>query len=338
MMKVAFAGLRHGHIYTLYRMMMEHEEFEVAGAFEENEEAQKTAATNGLICNYKTYEELLQDESIEAVALGGRYGDHGFMAIKALEAGKHVIADKPLCTSLEELYKIEALAKEKGKCVSCMYAMRFEPRIQAVKKLVESGALGEINNVYFGGQHPLMYGRRPMWYFEEGQHGGTINDIAIHGIDTLSYMLGLKVDTIQAARAWNKYAAEKPAFLDSAQFMLTAENGAGILGDVSYAIPDGVEFALPYYWQFYIWGTKGTIRFSNTETMLSVDAEENQAGITYYVKGIKEPQLLKEEASETDYLSDFLRMVKGEADNVLPMQEVFDSARSTLMIQKAVEE
>lgn len=337
-MRVAFAGLRHGHIYTLYRMMTEHVEFEVIGAFEENEEAKKIAASHGLICNYETYEEVLQDENVEAVALGGCYGDHGFMAIKALEAKKHVIADKPLCTSLEELCKIEALAKENGKCVSCMYAMRFEPRIRAVKKLVESGALGEINNVYFGGQHPLMYGRRPMWYFEEGRHGGTINDIAIHGIDTLSYMLGLKVDTIQAARSWNKYAAEEPAFLDSAQFMLTAKNGAGILGDVSYAIPDGVEFALPYYWQFYIWGTKGTIRFSNIETMLSVDAGDSQTGVAYYVKGIKETQILKEEAPETDYLSDFLRMVRGESDTVLPMQEVFDSARATLMIQQTAEQ
>lgn len=332
-MKTAFAGLRHGHIYTLYHMMKEHKEFDVAGAFEEDEEAQKTAAAHGLICNYKTYEQLLQDKSIEAVALGGCYGDHGSMAIKALEAGKHVIADKPLCTSLEELNKIEKLAKETGKAVSCMYSMRFEPRIQAVKKLVESGALGEINNVYFGGQHPLMYGRRPMWYFEEGRHGGTINDIAIHGIDTLSYMLGLKVDTIEAVRSWNKYAIEKPVFLDSAQFMLTAKNGAGILGDVSYAIPDGVEFALPYYWQFYIWGTKGTIRFSNTETMLNVEAGESAAGVTYYVQGIKEPQILKEEQPEVDYLTDFLRMVRGESDIVLPMQEVFDSARVTLMVQ-----
>ena len=336
-MRVAFAGLRHGHIYTLYEMMKEHEAFEVLGAFEEDGQARSVAEGKGLSCHYESLEELLSDEKVDVVALGGCYGDHGPVTIKALMAGKHVIADKPLCTSLEELDEIERLAKENNKVVSCMYAMRFESRINAVKNLVQSGALGEINNVYVGGQHPLMYGRRPMWYFEEGKHGGTINDIAIHGIDALSYMLGLKVGTINAVRCWNKYATEEPDFKDSAQFMLTADNGAGILGDVSYAIPDGIEFGLPYYWQFYIWGTKGTLRFSNTETMLSVDTGDNDDDdtITYYEQGKKEAQYLQLEEPETDYLSDFLRVVDRESDVILSMQEVFDSARVTLRVQQA---
>lgn len=335
-MRVAFAGLRHGHIYTLYEMMKCHKDFEVVGGYEENEEARKLAIEKGLSCHYQSMDELFSDEKVDVVALGGCYGERGALAIRALTVGKHVIADKPLCTSLEELDKIEELAKKNNRVVSCMYTMRFEPKINAVRKMIQEGVLGEINNVYFGGQHPLMYGRRPMWYFEKDKHGGVINDIAIHGIDALDYMCGLKLDVINASRCWNKYAMREREFKDSAQFMLTMKNGAGVLADVSYAIPDGVEFALPYYWQFYIWGTKGTMRFSISETTLSVDIGDavDTKNIVYYSQGSQEAKLYPVEEMHSDYLTDFINMVEKSQDVILPMQDVINSARATLAIQQ----
>ena len=187
-MNVAFAGLRHGHVYEIFKGVSNNAGYTVLGAFEDNEAARNDAAKQGLICNYSTYGELLADERVEAVVLGGCFGERGAYAIKALKAGKHVIADKPLCTSLEELDEIEDLTRKTGKKVSVMLTMRFEPIIVALKELVDSGALGRINNVTYGGQHPLRYGRRPDWYFEDGLHGGTINDIAIHGIDILRFI------------------------------------------------------------------------------------------------------------------------------------------------------
>ena len=317
-MKIAFAGLRHGHIFALYDMARENPLYEITGAFEDDRDARQAAISRGVDCCYESYDALLADPAVEAVALGGCYGDRGGMAIRALQAGKHVIADKPLCTSLAELDTIEMLAKERGLLVSCMFTMRFEKKIRAVKALVESGALGEINNVYFGGQHPLQYGRRPMWYFEEGKHGGVINDIAIHGIDVLAYALGLSMDKILAARCWNKFATAQPGFEDSAQLMLTAQNGAGILADVSYAIPDGVEFGLPWYWQFYVWGTRGTIRFSL-----------NEERSCYYLAGQKEPILLEETEVQGDYLTDFYRQ-----SGALTMDAVLAATRTTLQIQQ----
>ena len=59
--------------------------------------------------------------------------------------------------------------------------------------------------------------------------------------------------------------------------------------------------------------------------------------MVYFVKGSKEPMVLKAEVPERDYLSDFLRMVKGGEDVILTMKDVIDSARTTLLIQQAVE-
>ena len=323
-MKIAFAGFRHGHIYVLYEMAKAHADYEIVDAYEENEDARKAAAQNGVALSYASYEEMLSETTAETVAIGSCYGDRGPMAIAALKAGKHVICDKPLCTSLEELDEIERLAKEKGLFVSCMYTMRFEEKVAAVKAQIDSGKLGKIHNVYFGGQHPLQYGRRPSWYFEKGKHGGVINDIAIHGIDLLSFLCGLEVDKVNAARCWNAYATEEKNFKDSGQLMLTAKSGAGVIADVSYAIPDGVEFALPYYWQFYIWGEKGTLAFSMN------------SDVTLFEKGNREPQIIGNKKT-TEYLTDFLRLVNGEKEVILPMEEVFASTRITLTAQKVAD-
>lgn len=325
MLNIAFAGLRHGHIFSLYDEAMNNPEYRVVGAFEENEAARIDAEKRGLVCNYSSLDELLADDNVDVVALGGCFGERGGYAIKALRAGKHVIADKPLATSLSELSMIEKEAHAHGKKVSCMFTMRYEPTINGAKRLFESGALGQIAAVSFGGQHPLQYGRRPQWYFEENMHGGVINDIAIHGIDVLAYAFGIKIDKINAARCWNKMAKSEPDFLDCAQFMLTAENGAGVIADVSYAIPDGIEFQLPYYWQFYIWGTKGVLSFSH----------KNEG--VYYLEGDPAPHIL-EKLDAGSYLDDFLKMVNGDENVILPMSDVFSSTKETLEIQSYANE
>lgn len=320
-MKIAFAGLRHDHVFVLYRMAQQHPGFEFCGAWEENPEAREYAEQVGIRCTYRSLNDLLQDQQVETVVLGGCYGDRGAIAIQGLASGKHVLADKPLCTSVTELERIEKLAQSSGKFVSCMFTMRFERKIQAVRELIQSGALGVIHNVTFGGQHPLRYGRRPQWYFERGKHGGVINDIAIHGIDAINYISGITVECILAARCWNAYAVNEPTFKDCAQFMLEGSNDVGILADVSYAIPDGIEFDYPDYWHFEFWGSKGVIRFS---------LNEDQS--FYYLAGTTEAQLLEEDAT-VDYLTDFLNMVNGSDDVILPMKDVFLATRQTLEIQ-----
>ena len=323
-MNIAFAGLRHGHIFVLLDMVKKHSGCTFAGAYEENAEARKAAEANGVDKWYDSLEELLADPTVDAVALGGCFADRGETAISVLRAKKHVIADKPLCTSLKQLDEIERLAAENDRKVTVMFTMRYEPRFEAVRELVKSGELGEVNNVYFGGQHPLQYGRRPMWYFEEGKHGGTINDIAIHGIDLLSFLFGLKNFTVEAARCWNRFASEQPAFKDSAQLMLTAENGAGILADVSYSIPDGIEFSLPLYWEFNIWGTGGVLELSLVKKAV------------FYKKGSKEPIILEDRDAGPDFLTDFIALTEGRSVR-LTMEEAFESTRNTLMIQAAAD-
>lgn len=319
-MNIAFAGFKHDHIIGLYNQTQLSEDTAVCGAWEAEGTYRISAQASGVQFTYETYEQLLSDEKVDIVAIGDQYGDRGKLIISALRAGKHVIADKPLCTSLAELDEIEALVQKTGKKVHCLYTLRYLPRTISVKNFIESGKLGKINNIYFGGQHPLQYGKRPGWYYTE-KHGGVINDIAVHGIDLIRFMCGLEIEEVLAARCWNAYAEAEPGFLDSAQFMARFSGGAGLIADVSYASPNSQGYKLPLYWAFDIWGTKGVIRFSYHQEA------------TAYLDGEAEGFILPDTEPPCDELHDFLSEIQGKMPKILDTVAVLASARDTLRVQ-----
>ena len=76
-----------------------------------------------------------------------------------------------------------------------------------------------------------------------------------------------------------------------------------------------------------VWGTGGVLDFS----LVKKD-------ILFYGKGAKEPVILEEVRPDADYMTDFLRLVRGEENVILPMEDVFTATRNTLLVQKAADE
>ncbi len=262
MQRIAFAGFRHPHIHMLYQQARQLG-LDIAGAFEGNSQAQEDARKAlGVSFTHDSYAALLADPAIDLIAIGDTYGARGAMVIAALEAGKHVISDKPLCTSLKELETIQTLARSRQLKIGLMLDLRYSPSAGPVERLIRSGQLGDIQAIFFSGQHPLMYGTRPGWYFEPGQHGGTLNDIAVHGLDLVAWLTGQHIEQVLAARCWNAYASAVPYFKDCGQFMVRLSGGAGLIGDVSYASPDSFGYGLPQYWRFTFWGRSGVLEVS----------------------------------------------------------------------------
>ena len=180
--KFAFAGFRHDHITVLYNALKTREDACIVGAWENNADARAAAEKKGVTFTYDTLDQLLADPEVEVVAIGDYFGARGGIAIRALRAGKHVLSDKPICTSLEELEIIRQEAKAAGLAVGMMLDLRDNPRLVTAMEAIRSGVIGKVSNVCFEGQHPLWYDVRPGWYFEEGTHGGVINESATQGI------------------------------------------------------------------------------------------------------------------------------------------------------------
>lgn len=319
---LAFAGFRHGHIYSLLDCALKNENVHITGGWEDYGPDREIAKQKGMEFPYATYEELLADSIVDAVAIGNYYQARGRMVIDALKAGKHVIVDKPVCISMEELEEIKALCKETGLEMFAMLDMRFHPNVQAAKQLIDKGEIGKVNNISFGGQHPLLMDSRASWYFEDGKHGGTINDIAVHGIDLARYFTGCGVKEINGARTWNHYAAGVSHFMDSGMFMVTLENGAGLMADVSYAVPDSIGFDIPYYWEFKIWGSKGMLTFSYYTD-----------GVMLYQNGKKEAVSYPGVTLPINYLDSFVAAIQGKETCYLSTGDSLQSSEDTLKIQ-----
>ncbi len=309
--RFAFAGFRHSHILDLLAGIEAHPDTELVACCEEDGATRDALAANGRVrITHNDFSTVLREVECDVVAIGDYYARRGALAIEALRAGRHVLSDKPLCTTLEEQAEIERLSAEKKLAVGLQLDSRGSGALRTLREIIRSGEIGEVCTIRIDAQHPLLRGSRPGWYFEAGKHGGTINDIGIHAFDFVPWLTGLEWRGTAAARSWNAKARDVPHFHDCAQFMATLSNGAGVLADLSYLAPDRLGYQLPHYWHLLVHGTRGL-----AETHLT------SAEVTVITDAAAEPQTRPAATHLTRaYLNDFLHVIGGhpELADLLP--------------------
>ena len=323
--KVAFAGFRHGHIDSLLETMNASDDFDVVACCEEDEATRRSLADKGTVAiTHERFADVLENVPCDVIAIGDYYAKRGSIAIQALKAGRHVIADKPLCTDLGELDEIRSLAKARALCVGCMLDLRSSRALAAVRRLVAEGRLGKITQILFTAQHPLNRDTRPSWYFEPGKHGGTVNDIGSHAVDIIPWIAGSSIAKITAAREWQAFDVRSDSFCDAAQVMFELDNGAGVMGDVSYSAPSTFGYTHPSYWRFTFWGTLGML-----------ECNVGSQTVAAYFDGEKEPlRISVDSENPKSYLDAFLDDLRG-IPTELDTDCVLASARDALLLQQA---
>ncbi len=329
--KFAFAGFRHAHIVDLYKQANAHPDIEIVAACEENKEARQAADNENTVeITHSLFTAMLAEVDCEVIAVGDVFARRGCILIEALKAGRHVIVDKPICTRLEELDEITALAADKSLAIGCKLDLRDWGAFRQMATMIRSREIGEVPAITFGGQHPLNYDSRPAWYFEKDRHGGTLNDIAVHAIDYIRWATGLEFAAINAARNWNADLPQAPDFKNAAQAMLTMQNGCGVLGDVSYLSPDGFGYRFPHYWRMKFWGRDGVLETSF-----------NTGEVVLYRRDASEPKRIPAGENRTGgYLEDFLREINNEeaAGDDLRTADVLLASRTALRLQEAADQ
>ncbi|HOD52514.1 MAG TPA: Gfo/Idh/MocA family oxidoreductase [Candidatus Hydrogenedentes bacterium] len=325
-LRIAFVGFRHAHVYGLYDLARNHKDLQIVAACEEHAETRAQLAGLGIAITHDTYDAMLDETPCDIVACADYFSIHGERVFRALERGKHVLCDKPLCVQLDELNRIESLAREKGRRVGCMLDLVDGAPFVTLREIIRRGDIGEVLSINILGQHPLKYGSRPMWFFEEGKHCGTINDIGIHVIDAVPWLTGYPIEEITAAHGWNGRIKQHPHFEDGAMLMLKLANGCGVMADISYFSPDAAGYSMPTYWRFTVAGAKGTVEVGhNLDKALLWPDDEG---------GARELALLAPRTG--GYLDDFLADIAGKpAPGGLDMARVFRSARIGLLAQRA---
>lgn len=215
------------------------------------ERAQKAAKEYGVkgAKVYTDYKELLADESLDVVHVLTPNREHSFITVDALEAGKHVMCEKPMAKTSAEAKKMLEAAKRTGKKLTIGYQNRFRDDSMYLKRACERGDLGE---VYFAKAHALRRRAVPTWGVflnEEEQGGGPLIDIGTHALDlTLWCMDNYEVksvkgtvfkklsDQTETGNAWGDWDPKAFTVEDSAFGFIEMTNGATIILESSWAL------------------------------------------------------------------------------------------------------
>lgn len=148
---------------------------------------------------FLTAEELLADESIDAVSVCAANYAHAELTVKALNAGKHVLCEKPMATTLEECEAMVEAAKKNGKLLMIGHNQRLAAAHAKAKSLIEEGLIGTVISfrTSFGHGGPETWSISPgknVWFFNKDKAAmGVMADLGVHKTDLIQYLCGQKV-------------------------------------------------------------------------------------------------------------------------------------------------
>lgn len=162
---------------------------------------------------YGDYKQLISRPDIDVVHICTPNHLHYKMSKEAMEAGKHVVCEKPLSMNSGEARELVEIAKQKGVVNAIHFNLRFYPVVRHVKAMIDSGELGEIFAVNGSYQQDwLFYETDYNWRLEPEYSGASraIADIGSHWLDLVEYVTGLKVKSVCADFATFYPVRKKP--------------------------------------------------------------------------------------------------------------------------------
>ena len=163
------------------------------GVYDIKEERNEVAREKGIFA-YDSFEEVLADEKVDIVTVAIPNDSHKNVVIRALEAGKNVICEKPVAMNLGELDEMIETANRCGKIFSVHQNRRFDVDFLAMKQIKESGEIGQLINI-----ESRVHGSRGIpgdWRGKKEHGGGMLLDWGVHLIDQLLGMMDGKLKKI----------------------------------------------------------------------------------------------------------------------------------------------
>ena len=148
---------------------------------------------------YGTAEELLANPEIDAVSVCAANYAHAALSIQALKAGKHVLCEKPMATTLADCEAMVECAKKNGKFLMIGHNQRLAKAHMEAKRLIDEGLIGDIITfrTSFGHGGPETWSISPgknVWFFDKKKAAmGVMADLGVHKTDLIQYLTGQRV-------------------------------------------------------------------------------------------------------------------------------------------------
>lgn len=169
------------------KAIAEHSGFVVAAVADPLAERRAEARERFACTTYSTPEEVIADESVEVVIVATPSHTHASLALAALDAGKHVVVEKPMAQSLAEMDALLAAAERTGRVLTCYQPRRLDADFIALQDLVSSGRLGRLVLVRRG---LYRFARRTDWQMLRKFGGGELANNGAHLLDQALVLLG----------------------------------------------------------------------------------------------------------------------------------------------------
>src|SRR5580765_6197005 len=238
------------------RGVLEHPGGELVAAANWREASLRSLAERHGIPRITTdWRELVSDPEIDAVIIGTPNALHAPQAIACLEAGKHVLVEKPMARTLAEAEAMNAAAAASGKRLMVAHCWRFHDDVRALRARIAGGELGEITKTRGYGVHA---GWGPSGWFTDPElaGGGALLDMGVHAIDTARYLLGDPAPGRVCATIGTRYAERRYTVDDDGVVMIAWDNGTNSVVESGWWHPHmgGLEADTELY------GTKGYAR------------------------------------------------------------------------------
>jgi len=210
---------------------------------------------------YSRLEEFLADKDLDLVVVATPSNAHVEPAIAALKAGKHVVVEKPMCTSYKDALRMAEAAKRARRVLVVYQNRRWDDYFLTTRKVVESGRLGRLYDIRFitwtWSRLMQTFGVkefRPQWRSEAKFGGGVLLDFGPHYLDQLLLLVDSKVADVYCNLAGRRWTADAD---DQFQVTVRFENGVIATVEVSH------NAIVPVDLRWVINGEKAGYKFEN---------------------------------------------------------------------------
>ncbi len=187
--RIAFAGT--GYISQIHaRAAQKLPGVELAAVVNHRPQSMAAFATEfDIPRRYAAIEDLLRDGDVDAISINSPNYLHAPQAIAALQAGVHVLVEKPMAMDAKEASEMAAASEKSGALLMVAHCWRFDPEVLWLKKQVDRGHLGRIVRTKGYGVH-VNWGPGGWFTQKEFAGGGAMADMGIHALDTARFLLG----------------------------------------------------------------------------------------------------------------------------------------------------
>jgi predicted dehydrogenase len=289
------------------------------------------AATFGPKHTFTSFDEMLTARDLEAIVICLPNSLHYPCSLKALQAGKHVLCEKPPTMDAGQMRTLHDEAQRRGLLYYFGRQMRFSPAMQTAKKLIAERRLGEI---YFAETMWIRSRGTPTgldgWFTERSKAGGgVVIDLGIHAIDAAWYLMGTPQPRAISAQTYQKFPqlVQNKTFdvEDNAYGMIRFANGSTLLFKTSWAanLTNDIPISPARGRSLFVtttYGPKGTLKVTDVfnidrETCPSAlalfeDQEGNLAERNIEIEDLRGDPLRAYEFAEQD--RNFLLAIRGE--------------------------